>query len=57
MPVSPRRKKNGDDGPDYTPEEVDELTNRAAVLLDELHGVLGEMSRRLHALREDEESS
>lgn len=52
-----RPKASDGESPDYTPEQVDTLTTRATVLLDELHDVLGEMSRRLHALREDEEPS
>lgn len=33
-----------------TPEQVEELTQRASRLLDELHDVLGEMAERLTTL-------
>ncbi len=36
----------------FTPQEVDQLTHRAAELLDQLRDVLGEMTERLEALSE-----
>lgn len=47
-----RRPRENPSGDEFhpTPEEVDELTERATALLDELHEVLGEMSEHLQAL-------
>ena len=42
------RRRGGDDRvPEYTPEEVEKLTQRADDLLRQLHDVLGEMAEHL----------
>ena len=40
---------------EYRPEEVQELTQRANTLLDELREVMGEMTVRLRALGEEKQ--
>jgi hypothetical protein len=47
MAIRRRREKEKAGGNRLTPEEIDDLTERAGDLLDELHSVLGEMSDRL----------
>lgn len=44
--------KSGDDpnvSREYTPDEVQAITERASRLLDELHEVMSEMARRLNS--------
>jgi tetrahydromethanopterin S-methyltransferase subunit G len=52
-----RRKSEPDASRKYDPDEVDELTRRANDLLDELHEVMSEMSQRMQAAAEEEDSS
>jgi len=44
---SRRRREKRNDGRRLTPAEIDELTDTAGELLEELHAVLKEMSDRL----------
>jgi hypothetical protein len=47
---------SGSDDGSYSDEAVQALTDRAAELLDQLRDVLGEMTNRLEALSEGEDS-
>lgn len=49
-----RRHGDGNAKREYSPDEVDALTTRAAELLDQLHEVMAEMSARLRALGEED---
>lgn len=51
-----RRAAPRDDAPrEYSAEEVDVLTARAAELLDELHAVMDEMAQKLRATKPEGE--
>lgn len=54
-----RRRRNGHraaDAPrEYTADEVDALTARAAELLDELHAVMDEMAQKLRTTKPEGE--
>ena len=49
-----RRARRDESEPEYTPEEVDQLTARPEELLGQLHEVLGEMADRLQSLSGNE---
>jgi hypothetical protein len=52
--MSPRHRRRSNAGndraPEYTPEEVDRLTERADRLLAQLHEVLSEMAEHLESV-------
>lgn len=54
--MTPRHRRNqegGDRIPEFTPEEVEALTQRADDLLAQLHQVLGEMSDHLQSVADE----